>query len=210
MNREDAKNAKIFFGVFLIRVLRVFAVSLCLVPGLAEADSYGGGEARPRRGGFAIGFGLGPSLFLGAGDLDSKKGVGGDLNIRVGTSASPSFLWQLELQGGGYLVELTSEAGTETIFNSHATLTLGGQVYVREALWLRGGLGVASFHEQEGRNGPELEGTRRNGLAMTAGGGYDLFRRGIFALDLEVVTSGAVFDGAFIGHSAMLLGLMWY
>jgi hypothetical protein len=210
MNREGAKTAKNLFWVFRLRVLHVLAVVLCLAPRFAAADSYGGGEARPRRGGFAIGFGLGPSLFLGGGDLDSKRGVGGDLNLRVGTSATPNLLWQLELQGGGYLVELTTEAGTRTIFNSHATLTLGAQVYVREALWLRGGLGVASFHEQEGRSGPELEGTRRNGLAMIAGGGYDLFRRGIFALDLELVGTGAMFDGAFIGHSAILLGLMWY
>lgn len=207
MSPQSAKIAKTRTG-FLYGVFGALAV-LFSAPSVA-ADSYGGGEARPRRGGFAIGFGVGPSLFLGAGDLGSKKGVGGDLNIRVGTSATPSFLWQLELQGGGYLVELTNEAGTKTIFNSHATLTLGGQVYVREALWLRAGLGVASFHEQEGRSGPELEGTRRNGLAMIAGGGYDLFRRGIFAFDLEVVTSGAVFDGAFIGHSSILLGLMWY
>ncbi|HTE51853.1 MAG TPA: hypothetical protein VK698_13455 [Kofleriaceae bacterium] len=181
-----------------------------LAAGPARAEGYGAGEAAPRRDGFAIGFALGPSLFVGAGGLDAKNGVGGDFNLRVGTSASPTFLWQLELQGGGYLVDLSSEAGTERIFNSHATLTLGGQLYVRETLWLRAGAGIASFHEQEGRNGPEREGTRRNGLAVTAGAGYDMFRRGIFACDLELGTSGAVFDGAFIAHGALLLGLMWY
>jgi hypothetical protein len=186
------------------------AILLVLASGAAAAEGYGEPEARPRRDGFAIGFAIGPSLFLGSGELDSKKGVGGDLNLRVGTSATPRLLWQLEFQGGGYLVDLTNEAGTRKVFNSHATLTLGGQFYLREVLWLRAGLGVASFREQEGRNGPELEGTQRNGMAVTAGGGYDLFRRGVFALDLEVVASGAALEGGFIGHSALLLGLVWY
>ena len=206
MNRQSAKPARIGF---LSGVLGALAV-LVLAPGMAGADGYGPAEARPRRGGFAFGFGLGPSLFVGAGELDSKKGVGGDLNIRVGTSATPSLLWQLELHGGGYLVDLKDEAGSDRVFNSHGTLTLGGQVYVRELLWLRAGLGVATFREQEGRNGPEREGTRRTGLGMIAGGGYDLFRRGIFALDVEVVASGALFDGGFLGHTALLLGVMWY
>lgn len=122
--------------------------------GAALAQGYGTGEATPPRQGFAIGFAIGPSIFLGQGGLGGKNGVGGDLNLRVGTSASDSFLWLLELQGGGYLVDRTSEAGTERIFNQHATLTLGGQLDVRETLWLRAGAGVAGFHESEGEAVP--------------------------------------------------------
>lgn len=194
------------------RVVLALACLAHLAPArTAGADSYGGGESVPRREGFAIGFAIGPSLFLGAAELDSKKGVGGDLNIRIGTSATPNFLWQLELQGGGYLVDLTTEAGTDKIFNSHATLTLGGQYYVREVLWLRGGIGGATFRELEGSSrGEEREGTRRDGPAVTLGGGYDIFRRGSFALDIEVVASGAMLEGGFIGHSALLFGLAWY
>jgi hypothetical protein len=188
----------------------VLAAFLLLLSAPAAAGGLGAGEATPRRGGFAIGFALGPSLFLGAGDLESKKGVGGDFNLRVGTSATPTLLWQLELQAGGYLVDLEDGAGTDRIFNSHATLTLGGQLYLRESLWLRAGAGVASFHEQEGPSGAEREGTRRDGLAVAAGGGYDLFRRGIFAVDIELFTSGAMFDGAFLGHSSLQVGLVWY
>ena len=186
------------------------AILLVLASGAAAAEGYGEPEARPRRDGFAIGFAIGPSLFLGSGELDSKKGVGGDLNLRVGTSATPRLLWQLEFQGGGYLVDLTNEAGTRKVFNSHATLTLGGQFYLREVLWLRAGLGVASFREQEGRNGPTVEGSPREGLGIIAGAGYDLFRRGIFAFDIEVATTGAIFGDSFIGHSSLLLGVVWY
>lgn len=194
------------------RVWAAGLVSLAVVVahGVALAQGYGTGEATPRRDGFAVGFAVGPSIFFGRGGLDAKNGVGGDLNLRVGTSASESFLWLVELQGGGYLVDRTTEAGTERIFNQHATLTLGGQVYVRETLWLRFGAGVAGFHESEGRSGPEREGTRRDGLAVIAGGGYDMFRRGIFACDLELILSGAVFDGAFLGHGGIQLGLVWY
>jgi hypothetical protein len=212
MNREGAKNAKTMFCDPLLRVLGVFAVVLLAAPVSAAADGYGKGEAKPRRSGFAIGLGLGPALYMGSGELDSKKGVGGDLNLRVGTSAGPRFLWLLEAQIGGYLVEVTNLElmEKETIFNSHFTLTLGGQFYVREALWLRGGLGLAAFREQEGRNGPTVEGSPREGLAVIAGGGYDLFRRGIFAFDIEVATTGAIFGDAFIAHSSLLLGVVWY
>lgn len=176
----------------------------------APAQGYGAAEATPRRDGFAIGFALGPSIYLGQGGLAGKNGVGGDFNLRLGTSASPSLLWLLELQAGGFLVDRTSEAGTERIFHQHATLTLGAQVYVRETLWLRFGGGVAGFHESEGQGGPEREGTRREGLAVIAGGGYDMFRRGIFACDLELIVSGAALDGAFLGHGGIQLGLVWY
>lgn len=194
---------------------RVWAAGLALIAlaaahGGARAQGYGPGEAAPRREGFLFGFAIGPSIFAGQGALDGKNGVGGDLNLRVGTSASESFLWLVELQGGGYLVDRTTEAGTERIFNQHATLTLGGQLYARETLWLRFGAGVAGFHESEGRNGPEREGTRKEGVAVIAGGGYDMFRRGIFACDLELILSAAAFDGAFLGHGGIQLGLVWY
>jgi hypothetical protein len=212
MNRAGAKNAKKMFSGPLLRVLGAFAVVFLVAPVSAAADGYGASEARPRRSGFAIGLSVGPALFMGSGDLESKKGVGGDFNLRVGTSAGPRFLWLLEAQIGGYLVEIDNKEimQTQTIFNSTFTLTLGGQLYVREALWLRGGLGVAAFREQLGRNGPTVKGSPREGLGVIAGGGYDLFRRGIFAFDLEVVTSGAIFNDSFIGHSSLLLGVVWY
>lgn len=177
----------------------------------AAADGYSR-EARPRRSGFAGGIAVGPSMYLGTGDLDVKKGLGGDVNLRVGTSATPTFLWQLELVAGGYLAKVDTEGSSNSSrFNAHATLTFGGQLYIRETLWVRAGIGYANFVEHEGnRDGPPQEDTRRNGLALMAGGGYDLFRRGIFAFDIEIVTSGAVFDGAFMGHSALLFGLIWY
>jgi hypothetical protein len=214
MNRQGAmgRTSRSFFHRPLRVIHSVIAVLPLLLSAAASADAYGPAEARPRREGFAGGFAIGPSMFVGTGELDGKRGVGGDVNLRVGTSATPTLLWQLELQGGGYLGKVIAADGSSSSrFNAHATLTLGGQVYLRETLWLRAGIGVANFVEREGRqSGPAHEETRRDGLAFTAGGGYDFFRRGMVAVDLEVVTSAALFGGAFMGHSALLLGLIWY
>jgi len=204
MNRRSAAR-RVWLGALAIPLVLAAVGS----PGPpAFADGYGDGPVPPRRDGFAIGVAVGPSLFLGAGELNAKKGVGGALNIRVGTVATQDLLWLLELQAGSYLVDLTNESGAARIDNSYVMLTLGGQLYVRESVWLRAGAGVAGFWEEE--QGMRREGTGRDGLAFAAGGGYDFFRRGRFAVDLELLASGALLDGDFLGHGALLLGVIWY
>ena len=179
-------------------------------PGRAAADPYG--EPPPEREGFLVGAGVGPALFLGAGEeMDELQGIGGDLSLRVGTSAGDRLLWLIELQTGGYLIEVTSnEVGNDTTYNALATLTVGGQLYVRDALWLRGGVGLAGFAEQEGRSGPEVPGSRRGGIGLTSGIGYDFFRRRNVAMSIEGVSALGLFRQGVLGRSAMLLAITFY
>ena len=179
-------------------------------PGRAAADPYG--EPPPERDGFLVGAGLGPALFLGAGEeMDELQGIGGDLNLRIGTTAGERLLWLIELQTGGYVIEVTSDvAEPDSTYNALATLTVGGQLYVRDALWLRGGVGLAGFAEQEGRSGPEVPGSRRGGLGLTSGIGYDFFRRRNVAMSIEGVSALGLFRQGALGRGAMLLAITFY
>jgi hypothetical protein len=182
----------------------------CVLAGPAAADPYG--DPPPRREGFLIGAGLGPALFVGgAGQLADLQGVGGDLNLKIGTSAGERLLWLVELQSGGYLVEVLRETGETSAYNAMVTLTVSGHVYARDALWLRAGAGLAAIAEREGQRGPEVEGSRAAGLAALGGAGYDLFRRRTFALSVEgSLTGGVFFDRGLLLRTSVLLGITWY
>ena len=177
--------------------------------GVARA---GGPQPRSHRDGFAIGLALGPSLFKGTGDLDPIQGVGGDFQLRLGTAASENLLWMIELEYGNEVVQVIGPGGTPdtTRFNTLGRLSLGLQYYPREALWLRGGIGAASFVAKDSKNGPADESTRRSGLAVSAGGGVDVFRRGSFAVDLELCLTASVLSSSFLGHAAGMVGVAWY
>jgi hypothetical protein len=176
----------------------------------ARADNP---ETRPRRGGVAFGVALGPAVFLGSGSgLSDVQGVGGDLDLRIGTSAGPRLLWFLQLESGGYQIDHRDLAGkTATTYNVVSSLAVTGQVYVRPVLWLRGGAGVASFLERAGgKGGPIDADSQRAGIAAVAGGGYDFFRRRGFAVDFELSSTLSFFRDGAIGRSSGMLGLVWY
>lgn len=188
--------------------IRLAALAVLLVTRTAWADPYG--DPPVKREGFAFGVAIGPGIFKGAGGMDELQGVGGDLDLRVGTSAGGNLLWMLELVAGGYLVEVTDAGGTDSTYNALTTLTFGAQIYLREALWLRGGGGFASFLEREGRSGVVDEDSRRTGLGFIGGGGYDFFRRGRFALSLEFAATVGAFRSGPLAQASVLVGLAWY
>jgi hypothetical protein len=217
MNRRDAKSTELAKNrVFSVQNNKKNLCALCvsavlLWPDTAGADPYG--DPPMKRQGFALGAAIGPSVFKGAGGMDELQGVGGSLDLRVGTSAAANLVWLVELVAGGYLVEVNSAdvaGGVDQTYNAMTTLTFGGQLYVREALWLRGGLGFAGFVERKGRSGPIDEDTQRAGLGVIGGGGYDFFRRGRFALSLEVANTIGAFRNGALGQSSIVLGLAWY
>lgn len=174
----------------------------------AFADPYG--DPPMKREGFAIGAAIGPGIFKGAGGMDELQGVGGDLDLRVATTATENLMWTIEIVAGGYLVEVTDAGGTDQTYNALSTLTFGGQYYLRGALWVRGGVGFATFLEREGRGGEVDQETQKSGLGFLSGGGYDFFRRGGFAFSVEVASTLGVFRGGVLGHTSLLLGLAWY
>jgi hypothetical protein len=192
-------NRHLFSAVLAVQFLGTSA---------AFADPYG--DPPMKREGFAFGAAIGPGLFKGAGGMGELQGVGGDLDLRVGTTAGGNLLWLVEVVAGGYLVEVTDAGGVDQTYNALTTVTFGAQIYLREALWLRGGLGLASFLERQGRGGAVDEDSRRTGLGIIGGGGYDFFRRGRFALSVELASTVGAFRSGPLGQTSVLLGLAWY
>lgn len=190
-----------------LAALATLAVQL-LCSSEAAADAYG--DPPMKRDGFAVGAAIGPGIFKGAGGMDELQGVGGDLDLRVGTTATENLLWMIEVVAGGYLVEVTDAGGMDQTYNALSTLTFGGQYYIREALWVRGGVGFATFLEREGRGGEVDQESQKSGLGLVSGGGYDFFRRGRFAVSVEVASTLGAFRGGVLGQTSLLLGLAWY
>lgn len=173
---------------------------LGVAAGEAHADEYL--EDVFPRDGFMIGASLGPGLFAGKDDL---RGAGGAFALRVGTSAGERFLWQLQLDTVGYLAE--KPLTLEKVTNFHTTFTLAGAYYLRPAMWLQAGFGTASLAEED------PGGTRKqlsSGFGFTAGGGYDIFRRGLLALDLQATLGLGLYDDGAIAQFSVRMGVTYY
>ena len=160
-------------------------------------------EPESVREGLAIGLAAGPSMQVGFGIREST-GTGGGFDLRIGTVASPRWVWLLEVASTVYLRE--DENGDERR-NTSGLLTLGAQWYLKEAIWVRGGLGVAGFSRQA-----EGDDRRRDfyGVGAIGAGGLDLLRKRSFALAGEVLVTAARYrDGSVLGGS-LQLGVSWY
>lgn len=189
------------------------AIALALAPTAARADDDRPIKPDPRavaaareanlepesvREGFAIGVAVGPAVQLAYG-IGTATGSGAGFNLRLGTVASPRWVWLLELGTTAF-----PHGGTA---NQSAVVTFGGQLYVREAFWLRGGAGFSSFTRRAG----DTETEQFGGLGALGAGGFDLFRRRGLAVSAEGATTLALYRGGstVIGVS-LQLGVSWY
>lgn len=182
------------------------AVMLVLgLPGAAGADS----DARPRRQGFAFGVALGSGSTRGFG-IDGVGGPGGSLSLHVGTTASERMLWILQLDVAADPHTVAEGDGEKTIVNQHSTLTLGAQYYVREVIWVKGGLGLSGLVLGRDPEATEVIDRRMSGLGLMSAGGYDLVRSGIFALSLELAGNAGIYGQGMITSLAVRLSANWY
>lgn len=155
------------------------------------------------REGFAIGAALGPSMQLGF-QISESSGTGGGFGLRLGTVASPRWVWLLELAATVYRRE--DDTGKVRL-NQSALLTFGGQLYLRDALWLRGGLGFANFTR---RTENLLADSSFSGIGMTAAAGYDLYHDGGLAWSIELLALGARYRAGTVLGGSLQVGLSWY
>jgi hypothetical protein len=191
------------------------ALGLCLGPGLGPAPARADDVARrvadanfernDRRSGWMIGLGLGGGIMIGLG-LPEATGFAGGFSLRAGTSAGPDLHWMIQLDTTAYPAENAVE---ETEFNRNTTLTVAGQLYLRETVWAKLGFGVATFSRGAERGGraPREE---RGGFASIASLGYDVARRGNIAFDIEGLLFAGLYDGGVELSSAFLFGVNWY
>lgn len=186
----------------------------------AERDPWGvlpQDERRFHRDGFAIGFGLGPAVFYGSGSQSDFGGVGASARLRLGTSASRSLMWLMELAGGSYLESIPAGGEamdgdeTELARNEEATLTFGAQWFFGEVFFLRGALGFArSITRDRDEVGADLEVTEASGLAFVGAAGADVFRSKSIAIDVELAVNSDLYDGGFLGRWQLALAFNWY
>lgn len=182
------------------------AIVLLSSPSLARADAAADfaepaerDEKQFRRDGFAIGVGLGSALLLGAGTQRDVRGGGGALAIRVGTSAGDKLLWFAQLDAAS-----RSDASVASL------LTVAAHYYVRDAVWLRGGLGFGSIARPVETSEGDTQTQADGGLAIVAGAGVDVFQRGIFAVDLELALSRTRAGGGSMSVASLQLATTWY
>ncbi len=160
-------------------------------------------EPESARSGLAIGVAFGPNIQIGSGIRDAT-GTGGGLALRFGTVASPRWVWLAELASTGFQQVDTTGA---TKVNQSTLFTLGGQLYLKEAFWLRGGGGLANFTRRTRGADPSASFW---GVGVIGAGGLDLMRRKSFALSLEVLTTLARYRDGFVGAGTIQLGFSWY
>jgi len=206
--------------VLTMGLLAVAAASAVAQPGVVEADEpdpikpdrRAVAEAREAnlepeslRQGLAIGVAFGPSMQVGSG-ISEATGAGGGFAVRFGTVASPRWVWLLELATTVYRQEIAGQE--ESKLNQSMVISLGGQLYLKDAFWIRGGGGPATFSRS-------IEGTdevtaRFWGIGVVGAGGLDVLRRRSFVVSLEALTALARYRDGYVGGGALQLGLSWY
>jgi hypothetical protein len=139
---------------------------------------------------------------LGYG-ISESSGTGPGFNLRLGTVASPRWIWLLEISTTAYRAR--DDSNRDRI-NQSAVITVGGQLYVNDAFWLRGGAGFATFS----RRTEDTETAQFGGFGTLGSGGFDLLRRGGLAMSLEVMGSLALYRDGTVFGSALQLGVSWY
>jgi hypothetical protein len=192
------------------RAFLVLALVLALVPALVLALApAAGAESRPRRQGFAFGIGLGSGGTHGFG-IEGIGGAGGSATLHVGTTASERMLWLLQLDISADPHTVDEGEGKTTIVNQHTTLTLGAQYYAREAVWIKGGLGLSGLALGRDAEAAGDMGRQMNGLGLMSAGGYDLLRSGMFALSLELAANAGIYQQGVIASLGVRLSANWY
>jgi len=185
--------------------LCVVALAL-LIASPASADWYK--SEKDERSGIIVGAAVGGAIVKGAGDASDVGALGGMGAFRIGTVASPSLVWWLNIDTANYLVKEMGPGEAKIKQNQSYTLTVAGQYYVREALWARFGLGIGGFarRAQEFQKEPNTS----SGLGFTSGIGVDVWFRRKWVINFEAVLSGARVNGGFITHAGLMLALTRY
>ena len=161
-------------------------------------------EPESSRSGLAVGVALGPNVQVSSG-LRDASGTGAGFALRFGTVASPRWVWLAELASTHY--QQLEESTDTTKINSSTLFTLGGQLYLKEAFWLRGGGGAANFTRRTRNEEPTASFW---GVGVIGAGGLDLLRRRSLAISFEVLTTLARYRDGFVGAGSMQLGFSWY
>jgi hypothetical protein len=173
----------------------------------AGRASPAGPEEEFERDGFMLSVAIGPGAYFGSGDLGILDGGGGMFSLRFGTRATANMQWLLELDSGAFADDV---GGLSDINNVHTLQLLGLQWYMREVVWFRYGIGRAAFNQRKNRMEELEDGIALVGLGQMVSLGYDVFRRGSFAFDIELTVTSALYKDATMAHAGFAVAANWY
>lgn len=178
-----------------------------------QAEDANFDEDAPHHG-FQFAFAIGPAQQVGF-KIDKSTGIGGGVSIRLGARASRLLSLLFEFDATSYLIRgshsVTGPDGmlmtvTDTSNNTSALTAIGGKLNIRDAVWLRAGVGFAAF--SRAKSGATAE-HLYSGLGGDAGAGVDLMRRAHLALSLELTLIGAKYPEGFVGGGFLALGVAY-
>jgi hypothetical protein len=189
------------------------------IPAKPDQSAIDAGEANLAsiavRKGLVFTFALGGAITLGFGrdddvaTVDNATGRGGAVTLRLAHVATPRTLVTVEVTGGTLFYSISAGDMKRTYRTEFQNFLVGGQFYVKPAIWIRGGLG---FGRQNGED-LDLEGTpnarkrfRLPGPAGWVGVGIDLLRRKWFRMSAEVTSTASINREGVLSSSGFLIG----
>jgi hypothetical protein len=159
----------------------------------------------PPRYGYRSGLTLGAGIGLGGTSADTcgdACGAGFAYELHIGGMLTPQLALMFDISG----VEHSIPNSSVDTFNTMYLAAV--QFFPTNALWLKGGLGLAHYNETDTFTGAQGDDT---GKAVMVAAGYEVYQTGPFALDLQL-RLGESFYSVAKDHStiAFLVGFNWY
>lgn len=198
---------------------------------IALMAASGGRAAAQERSGLMGGFSLGAGTlgFRGASSdptiglirqADAQVDLGGNLTLGAVTSPRTALLFEVSLTSArtssveGEIrigANRVTFAGSE---DSYTAMVPAGavQFWLAPNVWVRTGLGVGLLHRDVMISDADLAITleKGTGLAILAGAGVDVWRRGAFSLDAQVHFTSFAVKGLRVNAPSVHVGFTWY
>lgn len=194
--------------IFMRKVITLFLVVCC--SGIMFAQSMGVSKGFERKKGFTFGAGMGAGVIrVNSNDTVNTSFAATLPNFKIGYLFNDKFAVNLLLPG-----HLYKQDGKYRGFEG---FVLNGQYWVKDKWWVLGGVGLTldapafwrAFKDYDSKD------FHTGFPALTFGTGYEVYRKGNFALDVQYrLYSGRVNmenDGKRRGMAHMVvLGFNWY
>ena len=169
---------------------------------IEQASDANYDEDAPHHG-FRIEAAVGPASQLSFG-IDQSSGRGPGVSIRLGAAATRHVALLFSVDVTSYLSQV---AGKPVELNSSTIFSLGPQIYLRDAIWLRAGIGFGSYQRRS--NSATAPQHLYTGGGGQVGAGYDVVRHDRFALSIEITLLGAIYREGFIGGGIFGVGIAY-
>ncbi len=158
--------------------------------------------------GVLIGAAIGGGGVLGLGHVDGMEhqiGGGGAAILRLGASAGEQLAWMVQIDSVQILKDVK-----DSKTNNTTTFTVAGQYYLRDALWVMGGVGTAALNSESLDAQGMKQTAKKGGLGLMSGVGLDVTQHGSWVLAIEVSSILGIYADGAVGGVAFRLSATHY